>query len=571
MNWQLADKISQTMIEQWPELNPVILQLLHNRGLTDEAEIKQFLEPDWDRDILDPYLFIDMKQAVARILACQKKKEKICVFGDYDVDGVSGATILSRALRDLELDFFVYIPHRDKEGYGLNDTALDKIAEQGAKVIITVDCGISNFSEITRARQQYNIDVIIVDHHDIPEQLPPAHSIIHGRLPRESYPFKGLSGGGTAFKLAQAILRDKNLGLSEHEIESKEKWLLDLVALSTIGDIMPLVGENRTMVKFGLIVLQKTRSIGLRKLYEGANIEASKIDERVVGWQINPRLNAAGRLRHADMAHQLLFTDNIEQAIMMASALNKSNEERQRLTEQSLKEAMVMAEEQMKKYDKAAIVVAGEQWPPGIVGLVAGRLANKFNRPAFVATRNGERYVGSGRTVGGFNVTDALRDNAELFIKFGGHAAACGFSFAPDKLATWQTQMLDYSQKKLAKIDLTPILSIDAVLTLADCSWDLQEGLSEFEPWGEDNPEPNFLLSSVMVKDWQTVGKEDKHLRLVLQDGDIIKKAIAFGLGEWAKDLKLGSQVDIVFQLGVNEWNGNRELQIKVVDMRISS
>jgi len=570
MKWNLAKKITKKHIEQYPEINPVVLQLLYNRGLENQEQVDEFLFPDYSQDIHDPYLFNDMEKAVARIIEAKKRNEKVCIFGDYDVDGVTGSVILASVLKEIGCEYFSYIPDRDKEGYGLNSKAVEKIAYQEANLIITVDCGISNYEEVDIAAKK-GIDVIIVDHHDKPKKLPKAKAIIHCRLPGEKYPFKMLSGGGTAFKFAQGILRAKEFQFKAKDIEAKEKWLLDLAALSTVGDMMTLVGENRTMVKYGLLVLQKTKRLGLQKIYEGAGIDANNINTQVIGWQINPRINAAGRLTHANLAFNLLTTENIEQAITMAHLLNKSNEERQRATESSVTEALKQIEEEYKNGEvpKHAIMVYGENWPAGIVGLVAGRIGRKFFRPVYVVTKVGTKYTGSGRGIGSFDVTAALHDSASLLMKFGGHIGACGFSLEPENYAKFKKAIQTYSAKHLTEADIDPSVDVETEIELKDFTWQLFEAIEQFEPFGEGNQEPNFLIKGLEVKNWQTVGNDDKHLRLSFMKDGLSRKAIAFGLGEWAKELKAGIKVDVICKIGVNEWNGNRELQMSVQDMKI--
>lgn len=569
MKWELAKQLKADQINKFPDINPVIVQLLHNRGLDTQEDIDQFLNPDYSRDIHDPYLFNNMQKAVERIFEAKKNKEKICVFGDYDVDGVSGASIISSFLEEHDFNYTTYIPHRDREGYGLNDLAIDKIEQTAAKLIITVDCGISNGAEIIRATKEYGIDTIIVDHHDIPKVMPAAIAIIHARLPKEKYPFKHLSGGGTAFKLVQALLRHSDLKYDQPTIEKAEKWLLDLVALSTIGDMMPLLGENRTLVKYGLIVLGKTKRLGLQKLMEGAGSDMNNVGIKTVGWQINPRLNSAGRLKHANLALQLLMTKNVEQAIMMSSELNKSNQERQRLTEQYINEADIQVQEQLKG-ENQALIAYQDDWAPGVLGLVAGRLSSRYYRPVYALAKLDNKYVASGRSIKEYNITESLEDNKELFIKYGGHPAACGFSIEEGKLEKFIEQMTEYSQKKLAGLQLEPQLLIDCQIQLKDCSWELVKNLESFEPFGMKNEEPLFISTKLLVTDWQTVGKDSKHLRLYLKDGETVRKAIAFGLGEWAKELKIDSLVDIVYKAGVNEWNGHRELQITIEDLKLT-
>jgi len=319
----------------------------------------------------------------------------------------------------------------------------------------------------------------------MPKKLPEATAIIHCRLPKETYPFKMLSGGGTAFKLAQALFRAKELKFDDKDIEIKEKWLLDLVALSTVGDMMTLVGENRTLVKYGLLVLQKTKRLGLQKIYEGAGVDSNKISTQIIGWQINPRINAAGRLEHANLAFDLLTTTNVEKAITMSHLLNQSNEARQKATESSVTDALRQITETYgeKEIPKHALVVFSEEWPAGIVGLVAGRLARKYFRPVYAITKVGNKYTGSGRGVTGFDVTEALHNSADLLMKFGGHVGACGFSLEPDNLDEFKKQLEKYSKKELKDIDLSPSVEVEAEIELKDFTWELFESIEKFEPY----------------------------------------------------------------------------------------
>lgn len=570
MQWKVASKIDQTQIDKFPEIDPVVLQLMHNRGLTTQGEIDEFFNPDFSQDIHDPYLFKQMQPAVNRIIQAHTRQELVCIYGDYDADGVCGTAILSSVFDELDVTYTTYIPHRDKEGYGLNNQAIDKLAKQNVNLIITVDCGISNFQQVKYAADKYGIDVIVTDHHDLPNDLPPAVACIHSRLKKETYPFKLLSGGGTAYKLAQALLQEKYFGLDESQIEYTQKWLLDMVALSTVGDIMPLIGENRTLVKYGLIVLQKTKRIGLQQLYQIAGIDAASINTNTVGWQIVPRINSAGRISHAKLAYDLLTTQNIEQAIKLAHQLDSGNKERQKITEDNFNTADKQAQQQLEQEDEPTVlVVFDKHWSPGVLGLVAGKLVRRYNRPAYALTQLDGSYVGSGRSISQFDVTLALREHDDLLVKYGGHPAACGLTIQKKNFKAFNKQIKEYAVQQLAQVDISPVIDVEAEIEFELFNWDLFEQIDKFEPFGEGNPQPNFVMRDLEVVDWQTVGSDDQHLRLFFKKNGHTKKAIAFGLGEWAADLKLGVRVDVVCTIGVNEWNGNRELQMTVEDMRI--
>ena len=330
--WQVAESLKQKDFDKFPEINPIVLQLLFNRSINNQKRIDQFLNPDYGENLHDPFLFSEMTKAVKRILTAVEKKEKIVVYGDYDADGVCSSTVLAELLRELGDTPEVYIPFRETEGYGLNEEAAKKLAKKGAQLLITVDCGISNKKEVELLKKA-GVDVIITDHHHEPLETPEALAILNPNLEKEKYPFKSLTGCGVAFKLAQAIIqKHKDYKVNQLE-EGFEKWLLDVVAIGTIADLQPLLDENRVLVKYGLVVLQKTKRLGLLKLIEKMSKNLTQIDERVVGWQIAPRINAAGRLNHASSAFELLMTDEATQAENLAQELNQTNQERQQITE----------------------------------------------------------------------------------------------------------------------------------------------------------------------------------------------------------------------------------------------
>ncbi|MCR4279974.1 MAG: single-stranded-DNA-specific exonuclease RecJ [Candidatus Komeilibacteria bacterium] len=569
MIWKYKQEINDDLAKQYPEINRVILQLLWQRGLTEQTRIDEFLYPDFSRDIHDPHLFRDMDKALDHFRCLKESGAKVAIFGDYDADGVTASAILSQVFKLLELNFIVYIPDRESEGYGLNKEALKKLASQDAKTVITVDCGISNYEEVRYAVEDLKMEVIITDHHQPGEKLPPALATIHCGLPGETYPFHHLSGGGTAYKLAQALLRADWSGLEKNKVEFHEKWLLDLVAISTVADMVPLLGENRTLVKYGLIVLNKTQRLGLQKLLEYAAAK-ERLDEQTIGWQIAPRLNAAGRLMHADKAYQLLVTENIEEAIMIASQLNVNNIERQKITEAIINQAIEQIRlEWHDQVPSQALVVVGENWTPGVLGLVAGKLSNRFYRPVFVLSRHRNAYVGSGRSINEYDITQLLRRKPEMMERFGGHSGACGLTVGVTQIEAFKDFISESTTVDLSKMDLQPTLAIDATLRLSEINWELQKVLESFGPYGMDNPEPVFALPNVLIQEVRPVGADNKHLRLLVGEGVKAKKVIAFGLGDRLSELKVGSSIDIACRIDVNEWNGNRELQIRAVDFNV--
>ncbi len=568
--WTLSVQAEAQWQSQFPDVQPVVRQLLWNRELRERDAIDQFLNPDYARDLHDPFLFKDMEKVVARLTRAIENKEKIFVYGDYDADGVTGSAILQSTLDKLGAITEVYMPHREKEGYGLNTGAVQYMATQNAKVIITNDCGISNAPEVDEANTR-GMEVIVTDHHRIPEVIPKAYAILHPLLPGENYPNKFLTGGGVAFKLAQGLIKEATPRLSDGAIkleEGFEKWLLDLVAISTVADVGILKGENRTLVRYGLMVLNKTRRIGLQQLMAAAGIKPGVLDTWSIGWQIAPRINAAGRMDHANNAFKLLSTADENEAAQLAAQLNQSNQLRQAETDRVLKEARSQIGD---AENLPLIAVYHASWSAGVAGLVAGRLTDEFRKPVLVACKNeGGLIVGSARSIDQFNIVEALAAAREHILKFGGHPKAAGFSVA-DEYA-WQHligALEERARVVLHEVDVRPELFIDADITLSQISWEMVQAVSALEPFGEGNPRPRFLIHGVKVLGFDSVGNNGKHLRLTVTDETgKAKKMIGFNCGKWCESLKVGDLLDVVVELGVNEWNGNREIELKIVDLR---
>ncbi len=566
-SWQLHQEIDQKFANQFPEINPLILQLLANRRITTQQRIDEFLNPDYTKDLHDPFLFTEMKKAADRILKAVEDKEKIIVYGDYDADGVSSSAIMVSLIKALGAKAKVYIPFRETEGYGLNLEAVKQIAKNKINLVITVDCGISNLQEIAELKKK-GIDVIITDHHHEPSNLPDAYATINPHLEKEKYPFENLAGCGVAYKLVQGILIEhKNYKVNQLE-KGWEKWLLDLVAIGTIGDLMPLLGENRTLVKYGLIVLQKTKRLGLKKLTKIIGSGLANLNEKAVGWQITPRLNAAGRLNHASAAYQLLITDDSKIAEKLANDLNQTNQERQKLTEKIILEAKQILGE---VGDKKILIAVGEGWQTGIVGLIAGRLTDEFHRPSLIISKYNGKIVGSGRSISAFNIIQALEKCDEFLSRYGGHSQACGFTVKDEaNLAKFIDKITQLAEKQLDKKDLLPEIFIDSKIKLEEIDWEFYNELEKFSPFGEGNPTPKFLAEDLTVAEIQTVGQDGKHLRIMANHKTpIIRKMIGFCFGNWCKKIERGDKIDVVFEIDVNEWNGSRELQLKIIDLKL--
>lgn len=575
MKWRIAEPISDDFKNKFPEIDPVILQLLANRGIKTQEQIDEFLYPDYGPDIHDPFLFLDMEKAVERVFQAVRKGEKITVHGDYDADGVCSALVVVSTIEAMGGNVEVYLPHRELEGYGLNMQTVEELGKKGTNLIITTDCGISNREEIRRAKE-LGMDVIVTDHHAEPLILPDdAMAIIDPHLAREKYPFRDLSGAGVAFKFIQGVLRKIKNGTPKIEFtedpEGFEKWLLDLTAIATIADIMPLLGENRTIVKYGLLVLNKTKRLGLKKLIDSLGLNKAKLlDARNVAFQIGPRLNAAGRIDHANQAYELLKTSDEKEVDSLVAALNKTNEDRQTLSERVTAEA----KEKIGKVGEEKVLFAlGEGWPLGIVGLVAGKIADNFWRPTFVMTEREGMIMGSGRSIPDFDITGSLREIKELLSHYGGHAGACGFTLKNKKdYKKFKKAVEAVAEKKLAGIELAKTLDIDAEVRLEKINWELFELLEKFSPFGKGNERPRYLGRGLSVESFESVGNNGNHLRINLsQSNGMRKKFIGFCFGEWCQKLKAGDKIDVVFEVDVNEWNGNRELQMKIIDLKLSN
>ncbi|MFH1030570.1 MAG: DHH family phosphoesterase [bacterium] len=810
--WQIAGKIQEELAKDSLGINPIILQVLYNRGIRDKEKIIKFFNPCYSSDLYDPFLFRDMGKAVERIFSALGNGEKITIYGDYDADGVTATALLEKLLRELgamregrdckegeegetriknqelrikngklgeegenkisnfkfqisnksqilndkfknreggeekgktkgqkleigkleigELEkegkdgkeakegvnqksaienlkskIDIYIPHRGREGYGLNKEALKYIKDNGSSLVITVDCGVSNSEEVDYGNS-LGLDIIITDHHQPPEKLPNAYAVLNPKVASDNYPFRQLAGVGVAFKLAQGLLAELRIKEGK-DGEQNEKWMMDLAAIGTIADCCPLIDENRALVKYGLIVLNKTKNIGLQALIETAiakghnnsvrcfnqngryntgesggdkeklgivNLKLN-IDAWNVAFQIAPRINAAGRLDHANTAYRLLTTTNEEEAQKIAYILDETNSKRQIITDKAVKEAIENIEKEQK--DKKVFFVYEKHWEPGILGLIAGKICERYYKPVFVFTKIGDEIVASGRSIPEFNMIEALREienegregetrikNQELRIKkgeeeeegeeeiknrkflkrYGGHAQACGVSLVDEKsFEEFREKFLQLAQEKLKDIELVPKLNIDATASIMDISWELVDNLKLMEPFGEGNQKPLFEFKNLEILEVRIIGNGGKHLKMKLfsrkkknnkleikkgetriknqelrikkgeenrRDGALPRlregkeggegregeeleirpsntvgknwelgkggqgvtiNAVGFSMNDedrlWGEKLKAGDVIDAAGYIDVNEWNGKREIQIKLCDL----
>ena len=561
--------ISDDFKRQHENYPPIVLQLLKNRQIESPEEIRQYLEPDFDKDCNDPFLFQKMEEAVALIIKHIKAQNRIVVYGDYDADGVTASAVMVEILEIFKAQVGVYLPERVSEGYGLNKEALDSIVKEGTKLIITVDGGIRNKAEVDYAKEK-GLEVIITDHHVAPEKEAdlPQCLILNAQLEKETYPFKYLAGVGTSFKLAKALISKAKLE-PEHKKRLEER-LLDLVAIGTVADMVPLWGENRILVKQGLTILNSTKRPGLRELTKISNIPNNRqINSWNIGFQLAPRLNAAGRIDHANTAYQLLAAKDNREAHKLASGLNISNGERQDITVDLVEKVKA----QVKPEDKIIIGICGledEKWNEGVIGLVAGKIANKYYRPTLVITKTEDGYKGSGRGIPEFNIISAIEASKDFLEKYGGHPMACGFSLKEEKLAGFLETIRKIANEILRDVDLNPKINIDAEIDLAELDEELMNILEMFEPFGKDNERPVFCSRGVQVMDINLMGFDQQHIKFRLKsENSRVISALGFGQTKKWQDCKIGDLIDIAYYLEVNEFNNKREIQMKIVDIII--
>ena len=543
-------------------LSPLIARLLYNRDLRDPEEVTTFLSSDLRTGLHDPLLMRGMAEATARIGVAIQRGELMAVYGDFDADGVTAVALLTQVIRAMGGQIRPYIPHRMREGYGLNRAAVTQLATEGVRLLITVDCGISNLVEVAEANQA-GMEVIVTDHHQPPEELPPALAIVNPKQPGCAYPFKDLVGVGIAYKLVQALVRR---GVSPGSLRGRD--LLDLVALGTIADMGPLRYENRVLARWGVDAINTTRRPGLRALIDAAGLSVGKISATDIGFTLAPRLNAAGRLDHAVYAYQLLLAETTEEARPLAEGLNRMNRERQDRSHQVQLAASELAEAS-GRHEEPVVVLADAEFPSGLVGLVAGKLVEQWARPVVLIELGATQSRGSARSVPGFSIIDALRRRPELFVRYGGHAAAAGFTIQNTNIPTLETHLQALARQQLGDQPGRPVLAIDALLNLRELSWELLAELERLEPFGHGNPSPILMSSGVEVVEARTRGADAQHLSMRLrQPGGPVVEAIAFRLGHLLEPLRRHPRIDVAYSLGANHWDGKSQLQLKVRDFR---
>jgi len=564
--WKICEPPPEEVSQLLKDYNPVVRQMLFKRGLTSREAAEKFLAAGYE-GLNSPFLFQDMEKAGARIWRALENGEKITVYGDYDADAVTASAVLMRALRYLGGKVESYIPDRFTEGYGVNLQAVEKVILGGSSLIITVDCG-TNSRDAAELCKKLNADLIITDHHEIIGDLPEAYALINPKNSKDNYPYSELTGVGVAYKLAQALFKSPKVTqrVPQH-ISGWEKWLLDFVAIGTVADCHSLMGENRILVKYGLRVLQKSRWPGLRALAAVAGLDFIKLapDTYTLGFVLAPRLNAAGRLEHAGVALDLLLEDNEVVAQEKAGALNEINSRRQNLTQVVLSEAR---EQALINSSRPILLLYKTGWPKGVVGLVAGKLAEEFHKPTFVLEQGEEEATGSARTVGDFDVIEALKPAAHLLSKFGGHKQAAGLTLPNGNLEALYKILIKQAEEQQLE-EKEAVIDLEAELKAGEINLETCERIAAFEPFGVGNLRPKFLISGLKVGGVKIVGAQGQHVQLRLHLGSTEVPAIVFNAFEVVKKLKFGDTVDVAAELIREEWNGTR-LKLKIYDLKIN-
>lgn len=562
--WRVKEQhpVLQHILAQELNISRITAQLLINRGIYTTEHARAFFDSDL-RGLHDPYLLKDLDQAVTRIERAIKRKEKILVYGDYDADGVTGTALLVQALRRLGGDVCYYIPERLEEGYGLHLEALRKARREGVSLVVTVDCGTGGMSEAVWAADN-SLDLVITDHHETLADLPEVPALINPKRPDCTYPFKELAGVGVALKLVQALFR--GIGASP------ESWLdyLDLACIGTIADLVPLLGENRILVKHGLKAISLTKNQGLVALISLCGIKAENLGPREVGFILAPRLNAAGRIGSANQAVELLLTESPETAREIAAQLHRGNQDRQGIESVVLEQALQMYEQEPGLAADRVIVLAGEGWHPGVIGIVASRLVERFYRPALLIALGKGAGKGSARGIPGFNIYQALAHCREHLLDFGGHTAAAGLSIDPEKIDFLRRAINEYARENLTEDLMIPRLEVDALVPVNEISEELVGEIGLLYPFGHQNPGPLLGCRGITVVNSRGVGKDAAHLKLRLRgEGRGMLDGIGFRLGAYAEALAASEVVDLAFTPGINDYNGRRSVQLEVKELGV--
>lgn len=546
---ELTNKIANEF-----NISKLVARILANKGLKESNEIEVFLNPRRS-DFHDPFLMPDMKIAVDRIIKAIETKEKVAIYGDYDVDGITSSTVLKRFLSERGLDADIYIPNRLNEGYGLNEEAIKEIAQTNHTLIITVDCGITGNKEIELAKT-FKIDTVVTDHHEPAEELPKALAVVDCKRKDNKYPFSELAGVGVAFKLIQAI--SIKLGIREEEYLK----YLDLVCVGTISDIVPLKDENRTISKLGLRLVKQTKNIGLKVLLNSMGYQ--KIDSNTISFGVAPRINACGRMGHEKEALELFLTNSVQEAEKITQRLNEYNLERQQIEKRIFDEVEEIIQKSEEK-NLPCIVLEKENWHHGVIGIVSSKITDMYFKPSILMSIEGDIAKGSGRSIPGFDLHEALENCKEEIEQFGGHSMAVGVTVKKANFDKFKNEFEEYAREKdISKI--IPILNIDEKITLKDITIKDIRDLELLEPFGEGNKPPIFQINNVKIDSIRSLS-QGKHLKMEIKDQNSLIQAIGFNLGNLANDYKIEDKINIAGTLEINNYNGRETIQINIRDV----
>ena len=559
MKLSLNHKIWQ--IQHTGDSDSILDVLLSNRRIENADS---FLEPDFERGLHNPFLMDDMQKAVDILRRAQKERQRVMIVGDYDADGITGTALLYETFRVIGIeDVICRLPHRIHDGYGFQPHITEEAIRDNVKLIVTVDNGVSSLEAISRAKE-HGISVVVCDHHTIPETLPGADAILHPKREGEHYPFHELTGVGVAYKFAQALCPRL---LPSKEAEKFLKWSLDLVAIGTVADCATVTGENRVLIKYGLIVIEKTRRPGLRNVLNLCLGKNQSYDSTLIGFRIAPRINAAGRISSPNTSLRLLTTHNIAEAELMAHELQELNTKRQEQTVQAVNQAKDFLQDDIVR--EKILIAKHKHWHPGIVGLIAGRLTEEFYRPSIIF-HEGEHgaLVASARSTKHFNIIEAISKQKDILLRFGGHSQAAGCSIAPENYDAFCDRMKTLANARLNEEQLYPIVNIDCELTPERMTLGLKQQIDRLEPYGIGNARPVFLLRNLRVKRLNPVGASGAHMQIWVETPAKTIKGIAFQQGHLAQKLSLGDVVNVACHLQENTWDGTNSLEIEVVDIQ---
>lgn len=567
--WSTLAEGAPTTYTNKISLHKAVADVLYRRHIASE-DIDTFCHPSTDH-FHDPFLFSDMKKACERIFLAISSNESIIIHGDYDADGIGGSVVLSETLELLGADVEVFLPHRDKDGYGINITRAQEFIDKQASVVITCDCGISNIKEVALL-QDNGVDVIITDHHQFKETMPPAFAILHPSIPHESYPGEHLAGGGVAFKFAHGLLQYAREVLEHSDLPTAEHFLypmLDVVAMSTVADMVPLRGESRVIAHNGLLTLQNTQRPGLRVLRDKSRQQ--EYSSEMISFGIAPKINAPGRMGNPRIAYDLLRCVTDDEAQELLRKIESINNDRRKQTKLAMDEAL----EQIRlegQEENSILLVYGEHWPSGIVGLIAGRLKDMFHKPALVMAGRDVGIVGSGRSTNDIHIVQALDQVADCLGKYGGHPQACGFTLKDPSVLPYFEERLLLIVDEMSDGVVAPELIVDASVALQDINWELIRDVQLLAPFGKGNEKPRFVINNVEILQARSVGSKEG--TILIDIGDALgnrQKCVGFGKSHYMTKFHLGDMIDVVVELGINSFNGRQEIQCQLVDMRLHS